>query len=450
MAVIFWFRRDLRLKDNPALLAAIDSGEPVIPVFMIDPALWDRAGAPRQGYLVDALQQLDRSLHSHLVVLHGDPAAHLPEFAERMNASAIYASADFGNYGQRRDARVRDGLMGAGVRCELIGSPYAVAPGRVAKEDGTAYRVFTPFYRAWCRHGWRAPALPAPADGDWLADATSHSDGYPTVAIPDGMTIPTAGEEQAWQRWDDFRQHRLARYQELRNRPDVSGTSGLSVHLKWGEIHPRSLLAALGNDDGAETFRKELCWREFYADVLHQAPASSDASLDSRFDAMPWSENQEHFVAWQHGRTGYPFVDAGMRQLLAEGWMHNRVRMVVASFLVKDLHQRWQDGARHFMRLLVDGDSASNAHGWQWTAGCGTDASPFYRVFNPVLQAEKFDPSGDYVRKYIPELAHLPGKAAHQPWDHAQGYDRGYPSRIVDHSVERQVALDDYSVVKNT
>ncbi|MEK9664338.1 MAG: FAD-binding domain-containing protein, partial [Candidatus Nanopelagicales bacterium] len=239
---------------------------------------------------------------------------------------------------------------------------------------------------------------------------------------------------------------------DRRDLPAVAGTSAMSHHLNWGEIHPRPMLADLGDTEGEEVFRKEIAWREFYADVLHQHPTSARQSLDPRFDNdFAWDDGERAdtlFDAWATGRTGYPFVDAGMRQLLAEGWMHNRVRMVVASFLVKDLHLPWQRGAAHFMRWLRDGDLASNAHGWQWTAGCGTDASPYHRVFNPVGQGERFDPDGEYVRRYVPELTHLPGKAAHKPWDVLGGYDGGYPERIVDHAAERLDALDRFARMK--
>ena len=275
-------------------------------------------------------------------------------------------------------------------------------------------------------------------------------EGFPTAPDLDGLTLPPAGEKAAWERWEQFRSTRLAGYSEDRNRADLDGTSALSHHLRFGEIHPRSLLAELGERD--ETFRKELCWREFYADVLFQRPDSARVSLDPRFDeVMRWSTGRaadDALAAWREGRTGYPFVDAGMRQLRAEGWVHNRVRMVVASFLVKDLHLPWQHGAREFMRWLRDGDLASNAHGWQWTAGCGTDAAPFYRVFNPVLQGLKFDPDGDYVRRYVPELAHLAGAAAHEPWKHPEGLTHGYPERIVDHAAEREAALADFARLK--
>jgi deoxyribodipyrimidine photo-lyase len=277
-------------------------------------------------------------------------------------------------------------------------------------------------------------------------------EGYPAAPDTGELVLPPAGEAAALAAWTAYRESRLASYADLRNRPDLAGTSAMSHHLKWGEIHPRTMLAGLGPND--EVFGKELCWREFYADVLAQSPSSARESLDRRFDeAMRWTEGSEAddvFEAWRTGRTGYPLVDAGMRQLREQGWVHNRVRMVVASFLVKDLHLPWQAGAREFMHWLRDADLASNAHGWQWTAGCGTDASPFYRVFNPVLQGLKFDPEGDYVRRYVPELRHLPGPSAHEPWKAPDGYADGYPERVVDHAVERDAALADFAAIKAT
>lgn len=437
-----WFRRDLRLLDHPALMAAIADG-PVVPVFVIDPCLWDAAGDVRLAYLCASLRSLNESLGGNLVIRRGNPAEVIPALCAETGATSVHISADFAPYGMQRDAEVEAAL--GEIPLVRTGSPYAVAPGRVTKDDGTAYRVFTPFYRAWFRHGWRAPAEAPDPSLTWIASGIA-SDPLPEHATPAGVAMPTAGEGIAWERWDAFRANALADYSDARNRPDIDGTSFLSHHLKWGEIHPRSLLADLGESD--EVYRKEICWREFYADVLHQAPSSVHDSLDERFDRMKWADDDAAFAAWAEGRTGYPFVDAGMRQLRAEGWMHNRVRMVVASFLVKDLHLPWQRGAREFMSWLHDGDVASNTHGWQWTAGCGTDASPFYRVFNPVMQGLKFDPNGDYVRRYIPELAQLDGARAHEPWDQPDGYALGYPERIVDHKAEREVALSDYSVLK--
>lgn len=446
-----WFRRDLRLADNPALLAAIDAARAdgdgrVVPLFVVDPTLWNPAGPVRQTYLVNSLNALGASIDRNLVIRHGDPLEVLPEVVRASGAESVHIAADYGPYGHRRDEQVAQALHVPLVR---TGSPYAVAPGRVTKADGTAYRVFTPFYRAWLAHGWRRPAADIPDDADWWMPLDCQ--GRPDVPSADIElpALPPAGEQAAWDRWEYFRSTLLPDYDENRNRPDVDGTSVLSHHIKYGEIHPRSILVDLSDrDDG---FRREICWRDFYADVMHQRPDSVHASLDARFDSsMRWNDDDALFAAWAEGRTGFPFVDAGMRQLRFEGWVHNRVRMVVASFLVKDLHQRWQRGAAEFMRWLRDGDIASNTHGWQWTAGCGTDAAPFYRIFNPVSQGLKFDPDGDYIRKYIPELRHLPGKAAHEPWDTLGGYDHGYPEPIVDHKLEREAALADYAAIKKS
>jgi deoxyribodipyrimidine photo-lyase len=451
MPSVMWFRRDLRLLDNPALLAAVAAARTgpdarVVPLFVVDPALWDRSGPVRQAYLVRSLKSLDDALGGNLLLAHGDPAHEVPAVVAAAGATSVHIAADFGPYGRQRDERVAQAL--GDVSLAATGSSYAVAPGRVTKPDGTSYRVFTPFYRGWLAHGWRTPAPEIPDDVDWWMPR--ECDGYPTAPDLDGLVLPPAGEEAAWQRWEHFRATRLSGYAEDRNRPDIDGTSALSHHLRFGELHSRSLLAELADTD--ETFRKELCWREFYADVLFQRPDSAHRSLDPRFDAeMRWTTGaaaDDALAAWRDGQTGYPFVDAGMRQLRAEGWVHNRVRMVVASFLVKDLHLPWQVGAREFMHWLRDGDLASNVHGWQWTAGCGTDAAPFYRVFNPVLQGLKFDPDGDYVRRYVPELAHLTGPAAHEPWNHPDGLAHGYPERIVDHGAERQAALADFARIK--
>ena len=440
MASIMWFRRDLRIKDNPALHAA---GPEVLPVFVFDPALWEPAGELRRAYLVASLVKLNESLGGALVLRTGDPALVIPKLAQEINADSVHIAADFGPYGQQRDARVEGALGKLGVELVRTGSPYAVAPGRVVKGDGTPYRVFTPFYKAWSEHGWRAPAK-----GPLPTFVSAKSEAMPKVKS--SVPIPAAGEDAAWERWKYFKKKALAEYPEDRNRPDLDGTSMLSHHLKYGEIHPRSLLAELKPE--SIVYIKELCWREFYADILFQNPHTVTSSLDGRYDTiMPWATGKaadKLFAAWCEGRTGYPIVDAGMRQLVSTGWMHNRVRMITASFLVKDLHIPWQRGAKFFMNHLVDGDIASNTHGWQWTAGCGTDASPFYRVFNPITQGIKFDPDGDYVRKYVPELAHIPGAAVHEPWDSLDGLIHGYPEPIVNHKVEREVALADFASIK--
>jgi deoxyribodipyrimidine photo-lyase len=266
------------------------------------------------------------------------------------------------------------------------------------------------------------------------------------------LTLPPAGEIAALNRWTAFlTTGGVDGYAAGRDRPDLPATSQLGAALRWGELHPRTLLAELGDTKGHEVFRKELAWREFYADVLHHQPDSARHSLRPELSGIEVDEGplaDARLDAWCRGRTGYPFVDAGMRQLLAEGWMHNRVRMVTASFLIKDLHVDWTRGARHFMRLLRDGDLASNQHGWQWVAGTGTDAAPYFRVFNPISQGRRFDPEGDYVRHYVPELAGVPGSDVHEPWELATGLPRGYPERIVDHALEREVALSRFAAVR--
>ena len=418
-----WFRRDLRLSDNPALLAALATGEPVVPLFVLDDALWSRAGDNRRAFLLGCLRALDDSLGNHLVVRRGDPAAVLREVAD---GAPVYAAEDFGPYGKRRDAAV----LAAGVDLRLVSSAYAVAPGSVRTGSGGPYRVFGPYARAWAAHGWPRP-VPAPSSPQW---ASRRSDPWPVV---DGVTadLPAPGEAAAKRVARGFWDARLAGYAEGRNDVGADATSRLSPYLKWGCMHPRQLLAKLDDSEGARVFRNELCWREFYADVLHHNPDSARASLYPAREvaADTGALADERFDAWAKGETGYPLVDAGMRQLLAEGWMHNRVRMLVASFLVKDLHLPWQRGARHFMRHLVDGDLASNSHGWQWVAGTGTDASPYVRVFNPVTQSQRFDPDGRYIRRYVDELRDVAAPAIHEP-----------RAPIVDHAAERLEALARY------
>jgi deoxyribodipyrimidine photo-lyase len=315
----------------------------------------------------------------------------------------------------------------------------------VRKSDGTPFKVYTPFYRAWREHGWPAPARGIAGRVEWHA-ALEGVRIPDDPALPTGLELPLAGEGAALKAWRSYRASRLASYAGDRDRPDLDRTSHMSVYLKWGCIHPRTMLADLGRAD--EAFRKEIAWREFYAMVLHHWPDSARSYFRPQLASMTWARpGTNAFEAWRAGRTGYPIVDAGMRQLLAQGWMHNRVRMIVASFLVKDLHIEWQHGARHFMQHLVDGDLASNQHGWQWTAGTGTDAAPYHRVFNPVTQGRKFDPDGDYVRRWVPELESINGGAAHEPWT-VDPPPAGYPERIVDHATERQVALERYQAMR--
>jgi deoxyribodipyrimidine photo-lyase len=442
---VLWLRRDLRLHDHPALHAAAEDG-PVVALFVLDAALLRPAGAPRIAFLYRTLRALDAELREHgggLLVRRGKPENVVPRVVREADASAVHVSADFGPYGMRRDAAVDDALDD--IAMIRTGSPYAVAPGRVVKSDGSPFKVFTPFYTAWRAHGWRAPAASTGRVGWHTGLDGIDIPGDPR--LPAGLELPAAGEAAARKAWLAYRRTHLADYADVRDRPDLDRTSRVSPYLKWGCLHPRTLLADLGPAD--ETYRKELAWREFYAAVLHAWPASAREYFQPRLAAMPYATSESAaFDAWRDGRTGYPIVDAGMRQLLGEGWMHNRVRMIVASFLVKDLHIEWTHGARHFMRHLVDADLASNQHGWQWTAGTGTDAAPFFRVFNPTTQGRKFDPEGDYVRRWIPELRAVAGAAVHEPWQLPAGVPAGYPPPIVDHAREREEALARYQSVR--
>jgi deoxyribodipyrimidine photo-lyase len=442
---VLWFRRDLRLADHPALGAA--AGAPgVVPLFVLDPALLGPAGAPRTAFLYRCLRALDDATGGRLVVRRGDPADVVPQVAREADAD-VMVSADFGPYGRRRDEAVGRALRADHRRLTGVGSPYAVDPGQVLKQDGTPFRVFSPFYRAWRAHGW-PPPTPAPDGVGWVKGI--RSDGIPDDP-PVDPTLPPAGEVAALARLDDFLAEQADDYARRRDRPDLDATTRLSPYLKYGCIHPRTILARLGRSASHEKLRSELAWREFYADVLWHTPESARRSLQPGMAGMELDTGTRadaRFRAWTEGRTGYPMVDAGMRQLGGEAWVHNRVRMIVASFLVKDLHIDWSRGARWFLDHLVDGDLASNNHGWQWVAGTGTDPAPYFRIFNPVTQGKEHDPEGDYVRRWVPELAAVPGAAVHEPWKLAGGLPPGYPERIVDHAAERAEALARYSDLK--
>ena len=444
---ILWFRRDLRFADHPALAKAASRGR-VLPLFVIDPFLMERAGLPRRAFLIRNLRDMDRRLRAlggQLLVQHGRPEHVVPEVAGRVGATEVHISADFGPYGTTRDQRVA-GTLGQ-VPLVQTGSPYAVSPHRLTTGSGRPYRVFTPYLRAWHRHGWPDPVSSDPQHIDWVA---VPGDGLPDEpSVPPSISLPATGEDAAHEAWWRFRMERLSSYRETRDRPDLDVTSRISAYLHFGVLHPRSLLSTLGPDD--ERFVTELAWREFYASVLWSWPQSARSNFDARMSGLLAEQGPDaeaRFEAWTEGRTGYPIVDAGMRQLRAEAWMHNRVRMLVASFLVKDLHLDWRRGARYFMRHLVDGDLASNQHGWQWVAGTGTDASPYFRIFNPVTQSKRFDPEGDYIRRWIPELRAVPAPYVHEPWRSSTTFD--YVPPIVDHSVERIRSLAVYDALRRT
>lgn len=430
MTSLLWFRRDLRLHDLPPLLDAARDGQEVLACYVLDSRLKASAGPRRLQYLYDSLRELRDGLDGRLLVVQGRPETRIPAIAKQIEATSVHVTEDFSPFGQRRDDAVRDAL--GDVPLEASGSPYLVSPGRVTKGDGSPYKVFTPFYSAWREHGWRKPARTDAKSATWIDPG--DVDGGIDIPAGDAELDHPAGEAAARRGWKDFVEKSLSDYSSERNRPDHDGTSRMSAHLKFGTIHPRTMAADLGSGQGAQAYLRELAFRDFYAGVLYSWPRSAWWNWNKAFDRIDVDEDAEakkRFEAWKAGKTGFPIVDAGMRQLAETGYMHNRVRMITASFLVKDLHLPWQWGARWFLEQLTDGDMASNQHGWQWAAGCGTDAAPYFRVFNPTTQGKKFDPDGAYVQRWVPEFG---------------GED--YPEPIVDHAAERAEALRRYEAVR--
>jgi deoxyribodipyrimidine photo-lyase len=468
---IWWVRRDLRLSDNQALTAALSAAEQVVPVFVLDPGLLASpyVGDKRLAFLFDGLRSLDADLRqrgSRLIVRVGEPAAQLAGLLGETGAKAIFAERDVTPYARRRDEQVA-----AQLPLHVIGGLTMHPPSAVTKDDGSPYTVYTPFSKRWL-------ALPLPVEAD-LLDAPDHMatpDSLDSQPIPASPALPAsvpfpAGEAEAQRRLRAFIQGddaAITRYRNDRNRPDLEGTSRLSPYLRFGMLSARQAVtasrtarqAARTSDAcyGADTWLSELIWREFYVAILDHFPHVRRGSFQRHYDRIPWANDETDFAAWRQGRTGYPIVDAAMRQLVQTGWMHNRTRMIVASFLVKDLLIDWRWGERFFMQHLLDGDPANNNGGWQWTAGVGTDAAPYFRVFNPVVQGQKFDPNGDYVRRWLPELSRVPAKFIHNPWTMPPGEQRqagcvignDYPAPIIDHAFARERTLAAYAQAKET
>ncbi len=476
---LVWFRQDLRLADNPALKAAA-SGR-VIPVYIHDPQAageWAMGGAA-QWWLHHSLADLDRNLQalgSRLILRHGSAPAVLDDLIAEVGVSRVVWNRCYEPWAIARDRAVKGDLKARGLQVESFNASLLFEPWTIRSGAGGPFRVYTPFWRA-CRAAG-GPSAPEAAPDRLEAPAVwPHSerlnDWHLLPTAPDwsgGLrTAWTPGEAAARDRLIAFLDRALGQYRDRRNEPGVPATSGLSPHLHWGEIGPRQVWSAVadrletgavaGREGQAETFLKEIVWREFSYHLLFHNPDLPHRPLNARFEDFPWTDDETgHLAAWQRGRTGYPIVDAGMRQLWATGWMHNRVRMVVASFLVKDLLLPWQAGEAWFWDTLVDADLASNSASWQWVAGCGADAAPYFRVFNPVLQGEKFDPAGAYVRHWVPEVARLPDRFVHRPWQapgevlEAAGVRLGetYPGPIVDHSEARARALAAFERIKQT
>lgn len=469
--VIVWFRRDLRLRDHAALLAV---GErPLIPLYILDDAatVGRSMGGASRWWLHHSLAALDADLQrrgSRLLLRRGPAAKVLSALARESGAKAVHCSRSYGAAGTM-EAALAEALNAEGVTLRRFSGNLLFEPETIATGQGTPFRVFTPFWRACLA----SPEPKAPQDApDVLTAPPTWPSGdrlenwrlRPTA--PDwagGLRETwTPGEQGAAERARDFIEMGLSTYGARRDRPDLPGTSMLSPHLSFGEISPRQLWhsvmaqGGLGGQGGAEAFLRELGWREFCHHLLHHWPEMDAEPFQPKFAAFPWRDDAAALRAWQKGATGYPLVDAGMRQLWHSGWMHNRVRMIVASFLTKHLLGHWQRGEAWFWDTLVDADPANNPAGWQWVAGSGADAAPYFRIFNPVAQSQRFDPRGDYLRHWLPELARLPDKFLHAPWTapdgelQAAGVNLGtdYPRPIVDHAAARQRALDAFAELK--
>jgi deoxyribodipyrimidine photo-lyase len=473
---VVWFRTDLRVADNPALTAAAERG-PVVPIYVWAPEEegdWP-PGAASRWWLHHSLAALGselKRLGAPLIRRRGDSLEEVLQVAKEAGASAVYWNRSYEPASLARERRVEAALRGTGLETIAFNASLLREPWTVAKQNGKPYQVFTAYWRA-CQ-GAEDPGSPVSAPR-WLRSATrpiasleiesfrllpahNWADGFGAVWKP--------GERGAAAELERFLQSGLEAYADNRNRPDLEGTSRLSPHLHFGEVGPRQVWRSVmekvrkqtttGLATGPRQFLAELGWREFAHHLLFHSPHTPEQPLRAEFAAFPWRDNPEWREAWEQGRTGYPLVDAGMRQLWKTGWMHNRVRMVVASFLVKNLSIPWQQGARWFWDTLVDADLANNTLGWQWTAGCGADAAPFFRIFNPVTQGEKVDPDGVYVRQWVPELAKLPSKWVHKPWQApgpvlAEGgvaLGKEYPEPLVSLFSSRQAALSAYDRIK--
>jgi deoxyribodipyrimidine photo-lyase len=465
---IWWIRRDLRLADNPALAEAIRIGEQVLPVFILDQKLLHSSytGEKRLAFLFANLRCLDQSLRQHgsrLIIRQGDPVEELAKLTADLPGATIFAEPDYSPYALKRDLAVSGNLS-----VQWIGSPAAQPPGSVLRNDGAPYTVFTPFSRAWKANPQPIANNIIPIPARISTPERIHSLEIPSSPILPGAIPFLPGEKEAQKRLNWFiegSEAQIYQYNEQRNRPDLDGTSRLSAYFRFGILSARqAVVAALTAlqyvpdataRQSAETWLNELIWREFYIHILYHFPQVRRKNF--RLENIPWQDNPDDFAAWCEGRTGYPIVDAAMRQLVHTGWMHNRTRMITASFLTKDLLIDWRWGERFFMQHLVDGDPAANNGGWQWTAGTGTDAAPYFRVFNPTLQGIKFDPHGQYIRRWLPELETVPDEHIHEPWkmpgdlQESVGCRIGkdYPGPIIDHHFAKERVLAAYSKAKS-
>ncbi|MBT4908044.1 MAG: deoxyribodipyrimidine photo-lyase [Rhodospirillaceae bacterium] len=473
---IVWFRQDLRLADNPALAAAIATGRPILPLYVLDevsPDIRPHGGASR-WWLHQSLESLAANLRNHglrLVLRKGAALDVLRELVEETGAAQVMWNRCYEPAAIARDTSVKAMLHDAGVDAESFNGSLLIEPWQIETGQGGPYKVFTPFWKR-LRELYQSPQT------DDLPDTLSAADEVAGDELAAWALLPTApdwagGLRESWQvgegavrtRLAAFLENAVADYPGDRDRPDRAGTSRLSPHLHWGEISPHQVWRAAtacmeaggAAATGAEALLREVAWRDFNHHLLFHFPTIATSNWREQFDRFPWRDDPGGLAAWQRGQTGYPLVDAGLRELWHTGFMHNRVRMIVGSFLIKDLMIDWRDGEAWFWDTLVDADMANNAGNWQWVAGSGADASPFFRIFNPVTQGEKFDPAGDYVRRWVPELTGMPQKWVHKPWsapaeilaESGVVLDQTYPAPIVDHGMARNRALDAYKALRN-
>ena len=452
---IWWIRRDLRLEDNPALALASQAGS-VIPVFILDDHLLTKSTPRKQSFLFQGLRSLDQDLNttgSRFIVRRGDPLEQLSRLVAETCADNIFAEEDYTPYARHRDASISKRLP-----LRLVAGLSFHPPSAVLKNDGNPYTVFTPFKHKWMSLPISQRSLPIPA-GIWHPATALESLPIPESVIDDHFP---AGEVEARRRLERFVREKMDGYSLNRDLMAMNGTSILSPYLHFGMISPGKVFAAVfkgieqatsaSAKASGETWLSELIWREFYISILFHFPNVTREAFRPALRSMEWNEPGNEFAAWQAGLTGYPIVDAGMRQLAQTGWMHNRARMITASFLVKDLLINWQLGERWFMEHLIDGDTASNNGGWQWVAGTGTDAAPYFRIFNPVIQSQRFDPDGIFIRSWVPELANVPTEFIHAPWKMPNSLQiktgcrigPNYPAPIVDHEAVKLRAIRTY------
>jgi deoxyribodipyrimidine photo-lyase len=456
--IIWWLRRDLRLTDNVTLHYALRDAVNVIPVFILDPRLLDgdNLAPARKQFLFDSLADLDARLRARdgrLILRRGDPARELPRLVRETQADAVYFHRDYTPFARVRDERLTNALNALGVRVETFDDNYLAMPEQVLKDDGTPYTIYTRF-RLRFEERTIVPNRFA-TRGEFNTSHDVSSLGLPRVQRNELFVRGGETEGLKLARGFTRRDDGLARYKDVRDLLAIDATSHLSPHLHFGAVSVRELVRAAREANPGQqgkAWLDELVWREFYANVLWHFPHAARYAFRREYDAIVWENDADKFAAWREGRTGFPIVDAGMRQLNATGWMHNRARMIVASFLTKDLLIDWRWGERYFLQRLIDGDVASNNGGWQWAAGTGTDAQPFFRIFNPLLQGAKFDPEGAYVKQWLPELARVPSEYIHAPWTMPEDVARrtgitigkDYPTPIVDHAIQRVRALAMY------